>query len=97
VRQLLQHWASHKGVSLAAARGSWLADTEATPAYIANFKRKADRLALYEYSLTGQLGGATDGDVGSVIMFGVPRSYGSRALNESVLQVTPQQQSYVCQ
>jgi hypothetical protein len=83
--------------TLAAARAGWLADKEAAPAYIANFMRKADRLALYDYSLTGQLGGASDGDVGSVMMFGVPRSYGSRALNESVLQVIPrQQQLYAC-
>lgn len=45
---------------------------------------KPDRLALCGYLISGELLG---GELGSVVMFDVPRAYGERALDENFLQV----------
>ena len=52
---------------------------------IANFKLKADRLALCRYCSVGQL---LDGDSGSVVMFSLPYGY-TTALDLNVLQTVP--------
>lgn len=84
VCRLLAHW-QQQSVTLAAARSAWLADLGTQLSVTANFVRKADRLALAQYLLSGQL---LDADVGSVVMFAVPKGgYGERALSESCLQV----------
>ena len=46
---------------------------------------KADRLALCEYLLTGQL---LEGEVGSVVMFAILDGFGERSMDEVFLQVT---------
>ena len=45
---------------------------------------QADRLALCSYLVTGQLLG---GEVGSVVMFAIPKAAGQRSMDESFLQV----------
>eukprot|EP00798_Chlamydomonas_sp_ICE-L_P029353 gene29353-12439_t len=50
---------------------------------VANFKRKVDRLALCSYIVTGQL---LEAEVGSTVMFAVPRHFGELALDEKFLQ-----------
>lgn len=50
VSALLQHW-QMSDVTLSAARSAWLADRNHSCSYIANFKRKCDRLALAKYQV----------------------------------------------
>ena len=45
---------------------------------------QADRLSLCSYVVTGQLLG---GEVGSVVMFAIPKAAGQRTLDENFLQV----------
>jgi hypothetical protein len=45
---------------------------------------QADRLALCEYQITGQL---LEAHVGSVVMWAVPPGTGTKAFDEHVLQV----------
>eukprot|EP00775_Hariotina_reticulata_P007641 gene7641-7843_t len=82
VLSILQHWHTHN-ISLAASRSKWLDSQPQALTYVANFKRKADRLALCRYIMTGQL---LEADVGSVMMFAVPEGHRDRALRENVLQ-----------
>ncbi|MEW5312491.1 MAG: hypothetical protein WDW38_004122 [Sanguina aurantia] len=82
VQKLLQHW-QLTDVSLAASRAQWLDSQKNTNAWIGSFKRKADRLALCSYLITGQL---LEADVGSVVMFGIPAGFGTRAQDEGFLQ-----------
>jgi hypothetical protein len=86
VLELLRHW-QVKNVTLAAARSAWLDNADNAFGHIANFKRKADRLALSELALTGELRALGAGDTGSVVMFAVPANFGERAFDESFLQV----------
>jgi hypothetical protein len=51
---------------------------------IANFKRKEDLMAMCSYVISGQL---LDADVGSVVMFALPKGAGEKAHNELFLQV----------
>ncbi len=66
------------------ARTEWLAALGQTHAYLGNFTRKQDRLAMSAYIVSGDLGGAAE--VGSAVMHAVPaREYGERAMNENAL------------
>jgi hypothetical protein len=85
VARLLRHWqAAH--VPLAAARSGWLASQTNSWAVVANFRRKADRLALCSLVLTGEVPQLGPADVGSPAMFQLPAEFGDRALNECFLQ-----------
>eukprot|EP01042_Synura_sphagnicola_P001774 gene1774-2082_t len=67
-------WNSHE-VPILEAGSEWLRTRSRSAIYICNLLRKADRLAVCEYHLTGALLG---GELGSVVMFGLPReSYGN--------------------
>ncbi|EFJ53047.1 hypothetical protein VOLCADRAFT_85918 [Volvox carteri f. nagariensis] len=95
VLSYLHHW-QLRDVSLAESRRRWLEDWRQTFCAVGQFREKADRLALVEYMLTGQLPGLVSGGnedeaggelVGSVVMFAKPREFGAeRALNESFLE-----------
>lgn len=67
VLELLRHW-QVKNVTLAAARSAWLDNADNAFGHIVNFKRKADRLALSELALTGEMRALGSGDTGSVVM-----------------------------
>jgi hypothetical protein len=86
VLELLRHW-QVKHVPLAAARHAWLRNADNSFVHICNFSRKADRLALTEVALTGELRALGPGDCGSVVMFAVPDKFGERAFDECFLQV----------
>lgn len=86
VLALLRHW-QIKQVPLAAARHGWLDLQNKTCCLVANFKRKADRLALCQLLTTGELPLIGAGHVGSVVMFAVPAEFGERAFDECFLQV----------
>jgi hypothetical protein len=86
VRKLLQQW-QVKHVPLASARKGWQNSVKYTLTWITNFKRMADRLALCEMALTGELPGIGPSDTGSVVMFAVPAEFGERAFDECFLQV----------
>lgn len=86
VLELLRHW-QVKRVTLAAARRAWLDNADNSFVHICNFTRKADRLALTEVALTGELRAVGPGDCGSVVMFAVPDKFGERAFDECFLQV----------
>jgi hypothetical protein len=84
VAVILRHWQQHD-VCLASSRQRWLASMTGThAAEIGSFRMKGDRMAMCSYILTGQL---LDADVGSVVMFALPRGAGDRADNELFLQV----------
>lgn len=53
VAALLRHW-QRSDVPLAEARRRWLESQEVSVA-VANLKRKADRIALCRYSVSGEL------------------------------------------
>lgn len=86
VLKLLREW-QIKHVPLAAARKSWQASLDHSFAWLSNFQRKGDRLALSELMLTGELAALGGGDVGSVAMFAAPAEFGERAFDECFLQV----------
>lgn len=86
VLELLRHW-QVKHVTLAAARRAWLDNADNAFVHICNFTRKADRLAMTEVALTGELRALGPGDCGSVVMFAVPGKFGERAFDECFLQV----------
>lgn len=83
VATLLRHWQG-ADVPLARARAAWLDACSHSGVPIANWKRREDRLGLSAYWLTGQL---LEADVGSVVMFAVPKDVGELVLDESCLQV----------
>eukprot|EP01042_Synura_sphagnicola_P001282 gene1282-1453_t len=79
-------WNSHD-VSISEASSGWLLTRSVSAMYICNLLRKADRLAVCEYHVTGALFG---GDVGSVVMFGLPgKDYGELELNINFLGTIP--------
>jgi len=86
VLKLLRGW-QIKHVPLADARKGWQASLDHSFAWLSNFRRKGDRLALSELMLTGQIAALGAGDVGSVVMFAVPAEFGERAFDECFLQV----------
>ncbi|KAJ3066660.1 hypothetical protein HDU98_010057 [Podochytrium sp. JEL0797] len=81
VRALLVHWQG-SSVTLRESRRLWLDNHSKSWAWIGTFRREADRLALCEYFLTGQI---LEADVGSVVMFAVPTSVGEVSFDENVL------------
>jgi hypothetical protein len=85
VVRLLRHWQT-KHVPLAAARSGWLASLSRAWVDIANFTRKADRLALCSLVLTGEVPELGPADAGSVTMFQLPSEFGDRAYDECFLQ-----------
>ena len=76
-------------VSLVQARKSWLEDAERLGSIdklgVGNWKKKADRLALCSYLLTGEI---LQGDVGSVTMFALPSDF-TRVDEECFLYTIP--------
>eukprot|EP00808_Paulinella_micropora_P005261 g47494.t1 len=70
VLEWLEHWNTHRDVTLQTARQGWLAGFRPHNQKIGCWKKKADRLALAQYVLTGELAGG--GPYGSVTMFSVP-------------------------
>jgi hypothetical protein len=68
VVQVLQLW-QQQDVPLATSRKEWLKSDGRSHTEITAFKEVADRVALAEYVLTGQLGEAA---VGSTAMFVLP-------------------------
>lgn len=77
-------------VPLVEARKLWLDDAERDTSIdktgVGNWKKKADRLALCSYLLTGEI---LQGDVGSVAMFALPEDL-IRADEEFFLRTIPQ-------
>ena len=73
-------------MKLSTARQKWFEATKGDcKNEIGNFIQKADRQALCAYFLTGEL---LSGEVGSVLMFSLPKGYsGAIALSESVFHV----------
>jgi hypothetical protein len=84
---LLRRW-QVKQVPIKTARQGWAASSDGSFTWLCNFARKADRVALAEVELTGEIAALGAGDVGSVVMFAVPQDkFGERAFDECVLQV----------
>ena len=80
---LLTHW-SRSEVPLRIARRKWLENSIQFLVSVANFKEKKDRQALLQYGLTGDV---LDADVGSVVMWSLPKDYlGKIAMDESIFQ-----------
>ncbi|GLC48877.1 Mitochondrial import receptor subunit TOM70 [Pleodorina starrii] len=90
VLSYLRHW-QLRDVSLAESRRRWMADWRRTLCVVGQFTQKADRLALSEYHLTGQLPGLGGGELeGSVVMFAKPKgTVAERSLDESFLESIP--------
>ena len=83
MKALLLHW-QKTDVKIALARQEWLDRTSDNKTMMGNFLQKADRQALGKYLITGEL---LKGEVGSVVMFSLPKGYrGSLAMDESVFQ-----------
>ncbi|GIL66711.1 hypothetical protein Vafri_20195 [Volvox africanus] len=86
VLSYLRHW-QRRDVSLEESRQRWLSDSSRMYSEVGQFRDKADRLALCEYLLTGQLPGLGGSDlVGSVVMFAIPEGAEERSLGECFLQ-----------
>jgi hypothetical protein len=83
VTGLLDHWLTSE-VSLEQARQNWLENSSEFCVAIANFKHPDDRKSLCTYAITGEL---LRGDVGSVVMWSLPKGYTGRlAMEEHIFQ-----------
>ena len=86
---ILRHWLLAE-VPLPAARAGWAAAGAASQLVGApNFAEKADRLALCEYGLSGQLMGGEQPQLGSAAMFGLPPGVGALRAGQSALSTLP--------
>ncbi|KAF5827763.1 hypothetical protein DUNSADRAFT_18789 [Dunaliella salina] len=86
VKDLLNHWQGCGKLSLSEARQIWLSSRVRSPYIIGNFVRKADRVALARYLVSGEL---LQGTSGSLTMFAVPPQYGKKEVDENFLQTIP--------
>jgi hypothetical protein len=82
VVEVLRLWQQQE-VALSTSRKEWLANDKQAHVQIMAFKQQADRMAMAEYMLTGQLGEAA---VGSTTMFVLPPGT-MRMPEEDVLKV----------
>lgn len=85
VRRLLQYWRASAGVPLHQARSEHAKSTDENQSYIGCLLRKADRVAMARYELTGDVGVGNKPACGNILRFDCPSDVPPAEQDESIL------------